>query len=51
MEGYNTWGALLNEVECVVTLIEIAMCGKVNYVKWFYIDGYIYHSSTIVNTG
>ena len=51
MEGYNKWGTLLNEAECVVTSIEIEMCKQVNYVKWFYTNGYIYHSSTVVNMG
>ena len=41
----------LNEPKCVVTSIEIAMCRQVNYVKWFYTGGYIYHSSTIVHMG
>ena len=41
----------LNEPKCVITSIEIAMCWRVNYVKWFYTGGYIYHSSTIVHMG
>ena len=31
--------------------LKLKMCKRVNYVKWFYTGGYIYHSSTMVNTG